>query len=364
MKLLEVLFDYKYSEPNYFNFKYQEIKTQTKIELLNTIYFESVLRIFEEEIELILKDINNKTLTEEDIKNMLENFINEDNEMKSPLYETKIEIQKKVKQTFEIIHNMGEKEDLIELFFQNNNFNSKNDIKQNYLQTYKILFQMLQNLEKLSIPEKIYIPVKKNSKKNYINIANIKTKLIQYGIDLEELIAYVKNITPFLEKAKKYQENFEFEKISSCVKNYIKTIHLNFHTNSDFFIILNRPVIKFLPKIHFTLPIDDKNKEALKDFMNSLKEKDYSSILKKSIPLRDYINFSNEKFSQILFVYDYLKFCKKSKEKKVKIIQRLIDEYSFTNEKQPNKSLSSKTLLNQLKQYENFLEELKLKIKN
>jgi len=280
-------------------------------------------------------------------------------EVTSPLYETKIELLKKANHILESLTKIETEEKLIQIFFKN----SKNtDANTNYIETCKKLSQIIQILKNLSIPEKIYIPNEKETEKNYINFSKIKEELIIYGIDLEELITYVENISPFLEESKKYQENFKFKKILSCVKNYQKTIHLNFHTSNDFFIILNRPIIKFLPKIHFTLPIDNKNKEALKDFINSLKEKDYSSILKTSIPLRDYINFSSEKFSQILFVYDYLRFYKKSKDKKGDIIQRLIDEYGFTNEKQPNKFLSSKTLLNQLKQYENFLEELKSKI--
>ena len=200
------------NEPCYFDFIYEDIKSNTNAEMLNTIFFEAIFRTRE------IKDIMNNSLSAEELLNDYLQKLNTEENIKNPLYESIVNFKKAVESLNTNLQILDSKkkntisiEELIKIFFKGNK-NQYQKVLETLKQISELISQdVLKNIELDINLDTIEENIKSN--KSHIN-ANPFDIFFKYGLDFNEVKSYLEERQSFLEEAVYFKKELLNNKIS------------------------------------------------------------------------------------------------------------------------------------------------------
>jgi len=362
------------NEPCYFDFLYEDIKDNTNAEILNTIFFETILRI-----EKIKDILDNSLSADEMLNNYLLKLAAEN--IKNPLYESIYNFKQAVESlntNLQILDSKNEStisiDELIKIFFKGNK-NQYQKVLKTLKQISELMSQeVLPNIEKDISLEGVEENVKSNKSHMDVNPIEIFSN---YGLDYNEVKSYLNEQEGFLKESiyfkKKLLNNDIFlskyeKQIKTLIKNYKKHNYITLYKDtSTIFLIGKRPIVKFLNILIFKIPYLADDKAAITRFKKSIEifkttitkkelitnTKSYLKYIQKQNP--NIFSMTPERFARTLFIYDWIEYTQNTYLKNLSLkekIEVLQDKYKNIS------SYESKTLINEFNEFKNFISFL------
>jgi len=362
------------NEPCYFDFLYEDIKTNTHAEILNTIFFEAILRI--KEVKEIL---NSSVLADEMLNNYLQKTATKN--VKNPLYESIYNFQqiiRKLNSDLEILNcenkNTISTNKLIKIFFNENKTQY-----QKVLNTLKQINELINKEVLPNIETDISLDTFEEgniSKKShtYVNPFEVFSK---YGLDYNEVQSYLNERESFLKEVLYFKKQLKNEnstlskyerQIKTFVKNYKKHNYITLYKDTyTIFLIGKRPILKFLNTLIFKIPYlpDDKAainrfKKSIEIFKTTITEKELitnTKIYLKHIQKENPTIFSMtpERFARVLFIYDWMEYIQDEYLRDLSLKEKI--EFLQDNYKDIS-NYKYKTLINELDEFKKFISFL------
>jgi len=360
------------NEPCYFDFIYEDIKSNTNAERLNTIFFETIFRIKE------VKDILDDSFSAEEMLNNYLQKLSNEKTIKNPLYESISNFRQAVENlntNMQILDSKNKNaistDELIRIFFKGNKTQYQKVLK-NLKQINEVIAQeVLPNMEMdISLEA-----VEENDKSNNENPFEV---FLKYGLDYNEIKSYLNERQDFLKDAVYFKEKLlkkkitlsKYEKeIKTLIKNYKKYNYIAIHKDTyTVFLIGKRPLLKFLNILIFKIPYSADDKAAVKRFKKSIEifktaitKKDlientklYLKYIQKQYP--DIFSMTSDRFARVLFIYDWIEYTQNinylknlSLKEKIELLQSYYKDIN---------SYEYKTLINELNEFKKFISFL------
>ena len=337
------------NEPCYFDFLYEDIKDNTNAEILNTIFFETILRI-----EKIKDILDNSLSADEMLNNYLLKLAAEN--IKNPLYESIYNFKQAVESLntdLQILDSKNEStisiDELIKIFFKGNK-NQYQKVLKTLKQISELMSQeVLPNIEMDISLEGVEENVKSNKSHMDVNPIEIFSN---YGLDYNEVKSYLNEQEGFLKESIYFKKKLfnndillsKYERqIKTLIKNYKKHNYITLYKDtSTIFLIGKRPIVKFLNILIFKIPYLADDKVAITRFKKSIEifkttitkkelitnTKSYLKYIQKQNP--NIFSMTAERFARTLFIYDWIEYSQNTYLKNLSLkekIEVLQDKY-------------------------------------